>query len=376
MAGIYIHIPFCQSKCYYCDFTSFTHKEKVFSHYIEALKKEISLYKTKNTTIKTIYFGGGTPSLLDSSYIEEVLNHLRENFSIEENAEITIEANPGTIHHKKIIHYKQMGINRISFGVQSIQDSILKNIGRIHSFLDVKENLLLAKHGGFLNINCDLIYGLPNQSLKDLKESIDYLAFMEIPHIAIYGLQIEENTVFHKLYQNNKLDLPSEDVVETMYDYMVDRLINLGYERYEISNFAKDNKYGKHNLAYWQDIEYFGFGAAAHGYLKKMRYNNISSVEDYINKLNNDEKVIEEKHVINKKENIEEYAFLSLRTKWGIDKKIFLAKFSICVNDLYGKVIEDLKNKDLVVEDENNIYLTTKGMKYGNLVFEKFLLDL
>lgn len=285
--GIYIHIPFCRQKCFYCDFTSFRADQldkKIYQHYTDALCQEMALYQElfPDICIDTIYFGGGTPSIMPQEFIQRILTQLQQLFFVKEDAEITLEANPGTVSMQKLTVYKQTGINRLSIGVQAVQDELLQRIGRIHTIEMAEQAVREAHDAGFKNISVDLIYALPGQTLPMLKESIAWALAQSIQHISLYGLQIEDGTVFGRLYDAGKLTLPDEDTAEAMYDFLVNTLPEHGYRRYEISNFALPGCESRHNLRYWHDMPYLGFGAAAHGYYGRTRTQNPADLKTYL----------------------------------------------------------------------------------------------
>lgn len=377
--GIYIHIPFCKQKCFYCDFASTAKKvdKLLYEKYINALCQEITMYQAlfPDICIDTIYFGGGTPSILPSNLIIQVLNTVKENFTLNSDIEITLEANPGTVDIEKLQCFYQNGINRLSFGVQTVQDNLLQKIGRIHTIKEADIAIEMAQKIGFENISIDLMYGLPTQTIEMLKESVSWAVKKDIQHISIYGLQIEDNTVFGKLYNENRLILPTEEICEQMYDYLTEYLPRHNYQRYEISNFAKLGYESKHNLAYWQDKYYLGLGAGAHGYYKQKRVQNPFNIEEYIKKCNQKILPFINEEIVDKKAHIEEFCFLGLRMIKGIDKEIFKQKFNIDIENLYGKLLLNLEKDKLIINEKRYIYLTAKGMKFGNQVFSKFLLD-
>lgn len=286
--GIYIHIPFCQKKCSYCDFISFAGCEDKINQYIEALKKEIKNFLKQNEEfnnkfeINTIYLGGGTPSFIESKYIKEILNIIKNSFKIKNDVEITIEINPGTVNENKIKDYVEIGVNRVSLGLQSTHNRILKEIGRIHSFEDFLFTYKLIRKNGINNINIDLMLGLPNQSIEEFKESVNKIIELQPEHISVYSLILEEGTPMYKLYDENKLNIPSEEMERQMYWYAKKTLENNSYIHYEISNFSKKGFESKHNLNCWKQEEYIGFGLAAHSYMEGKRYCNIKNLENYI----------------------------------------------------------------------------------------------
>ena len=377
--GIYIHIPFCMQKCLYCDFVSYINKSECVKEYINCMIKEIQSYDFKKYNITTIYIGGGTPSFIESDYIKEIINviqnKLEKNDTRWEDIEITIEANPGTVTLEKLNDYKTAGINRISLGLQATQDRLLKQIGRIHNYKDFLEAYELLKRVGFNNINVDLMIGLPNQSIKDLKESLEKIIKLNPNHISVYSLIIEEGTPISKLLDEEKIKLPDEEIERQMYWYVKNKLELNGYNHYEISNFSKKGKESKHNLNCWKQKQYIGIGAAAHSYFKDIRYSNTNNIEEYIKNIkeNNIEKnrKIEEKQTIEDKKN--EFMMLGFRMIEGVNIADFKAKFVDNPLYVYREKIKKLTDEGLIEVDLNNIKLTNKGLDLANVVFEEFI---
>ena len=377
--GIYIHIPFCKQKCYYCDFVSYANKEEKIQEYIKCLQKEIGIesekYKNEEYEITTIYIGGGTPSFIDASYIERIINTIKQNYKLYENPEITIEVNPGTTNEEKIKKYKDIGINRISIGLQTTKDNLLKQIGRIHTYEEFLKCYQIVQKIGIDNINVDLMLGLPNQTLEDLKESLREVINLKPNHISLYSLILEENTVLENKVSKNELELPSEDIERKMYWETKKILEQNGYIHYEISNFAKKEYESKHNLNCWNQKEYLGFGVAAHSYIKNKRYCNTNNIEEYIKnvqngKILNNRKICE---IQNKIEEQKEYMLLGLRKIQGIDIQEFKNKFIDNPIYIFHKELEKLVNEDLIEIDLNKIKLTSKGLDFANLVWEEFV---
>lgn len=377
--GIYIHIPFCMQKCLYCDFVSYINKSECVKEYINCMIKEIQSYDFKKYNITTIYIGGGTPSFIESDYIKEIINviqnKLEKNDTRWEDIEITIEVNPGTVTLEKLNDYKTVGINRISLGLQATQDRLLKQIGRIHNYKDFLEAYELLKRVGFNNINVDLMIGLPNQSIKDLKESLEKIIKLNPNHISVYSLIIEDGTPISKLLDEEKIKLPDEEIERQMYWYVKNKLELNGYNHYEISNFSKKGKESKHNLNCWKQKQYIGVGAAAHSYFKDIRYSNTNNIEEYIKNIkeNNIEKnrKIEEKQTIEDKKN--EFMMLGFRMIEGVDIADFKAKFVDNPLYVYREKIKKLTDEGLIEVDLNNIKLTNKGLDLANVVFEEFI---
>lgn len=370
--GIYIHIPFCKQKCYYCDFTSFCGKDNLIEKYVEALKKEIELENIKSK-ITTVYIGGGTPSYIDSKYIKQIINKVKEK-NISSSAEITIEVNPGTVTEEKLRDYKDCGINRLSIGLQTTQDVLLKEIGRIHDFAEFLNTYQLARKIGFNNINVDLILGLPNQRIVDLKESLSKIIELNPEHISVYSLIVEENTPISKMIEKGELVLPDEELERNMYWYVKNTLEIEGYEHYEISNFARSGYCSKHNMNCWEQQEYIGFGIAAHSYRDITRYSNTENIEEYIENINTGKidhnKII---HEIQKEDDTKkEYMLLGLRKIKGIQISDFKNKFGDNPIYLYRSELKKLVDEKLIKVDENDIKLTAKGLDLANLVWEEF----
>ena len=379
--GIYIHIPFCKQKCYYCDFVSYSNKCIEVKEYIESLKKEIEEFDFSNYKVTSIYIGGGTPSYIDSIYIVEILSELKEKLKCNliefKDIEITIEVNPGTVDTKKLNDYKKLGINRLSIGLQSTKNDILKKIGRIHTYQEFLEIYKLARETGFKNINIDLMIGIPGQKIGDLKNTLQDIIKLEPEHISVYSLIIEENTPIEKMLENGEIKLPDEDLERNMYWYVKNTLELNGYNHYEISNFAKLGKESRHNLNCWNQEEYIGFGVAAHSYLNGIRFSNTINVEEYIQHIENNRKEeniqIEESQSLEDKKN--EFMMLGFRKIQGVDIARFKEKFIDNPILLYRENLNKLVEEGLIEVDLNHIKLTNKGIDLANLVFEEFVDD-
>lgn len=379
--GIYIHIPFCKQKCYYCDFVSYSNKCSEVKEYIESLKKEIEEFDFSNYKVTSIYIGGGTPSYIDSIYIVEILSELKEKLKCNliefKDIEITIEVNPGTVDAKKLNDYKKLGINRLSIGLQSTKNDILKKIGRIHTYQEFLEIYKLARETGFKNINIDLMIGIPGQKIGDLKNTLQDIIKLEPEHISVYSLIIEENTPIEKMLENGEIKLPDEDLERNMYWYVKNTLELNGYNHYEISNFAKLGKESRHNLNCWNQEEYIGFGVAAHSYLNGIRFSNTINVEGYIQHIENNRKEeniqIEESQSLEDKKN--EFMMLGFRKIQGVDIARFKEKFIDNPIFLYREKLNKLVEEGLIEVDLNHIKLTNKGIDLANLVFEEFVDD-
>ena len=384
--GLYIHIPFCRQKCFYCDFPSFAGREKKIDKYLQALEQEFALLRqrlyqkdnVRDTESKfaprTIYIGGGTPTALNAHQLKKLLEIVQKYVTVAKAEEFTVEMNPGTVDREKLLLLQQAGVNRLSVGVQSFDDHCLQKIGRIHTAQDAVNTIELAHNLGFDNISLDLIYGLPQQDREILTQSVERALTLPVQHISIYGLQLEEGTAFQRMADMGKLQLPTDELVETMYDYIVEKLPEAGYQRYEISNYALPGYESKHNLSYWQDVDYLGLGSGAHSYWQGTRYENPRSIDDYISALEVGRLPSTLEEQVDRQAHMEEYCFLGLRTAAGIDKNLFQQKFGVDLFTVYGRTIEKLVAQDLLQHTASGIALTTLGMKYGNQVFGEFLL--
>ena len=371
--SLYIHIPFCKQRCFYCDFPTFAGKERFREDYVEALIKEIE-DKCSNYLIKTIFIGGGTPSYLEEKELEKLLIAVSK-LNLSDKLEYSIECNPGTVNEDKLKIMKKYGINRISFGLQSCNNQLLKKIGRIHTFKEFLENYNLARKIGFNNINIDLMYGLPNLTIQDWKDTLEKISELRPEHISAYSLIIEEGIAFYKLYEKDKLELPSEDDERVMDKLTKDILKSNGYHQYEISNFALPGKECEHNKVYWSLEEYIGVGSASSSYIDGYRLVNISNINDYIEKINNNISVVIDKYENTIEDEMEEFVFMGLRMVSGIDLLKFKKKFGVDINSIYKEVIEKNIKDGLLVVEENKMFLTAKGMELSNSVMSDFILD-
>ncbi|MDU5261421.1 MAG: radical SAM family heme chaperone HemW [Clostridium celatum] len=371
--SLYIHIPFCKQRCFYCDFPTFAGKERFREEYIDALIKEIK-DKCSDYLIKTIFIGGGTPSYLEENDLEKLLITVSK-LNLSDKLEYSMECNPGTVSESKLKIMKKYGVNRISFGLQSCNDNLLKKIGRIHTLEEFLENYNLARKIGFNNINIDLMYGLPNLTIQDWKNTLEKICELKPEHISAYSLIIEEGTVFYKLYEKDKLELPSEDDERIMDKITKDILKANGYHQYEISNFALDGKECEHNKVYWSLDEYIGVGSASSSYIDGYRFTNTSDINDYIEKISNNISVVIERYENSIKDEMEEFVFMGLRMVSGIDLLKFEKKFGVDINSIYKEVIEKNIKDGLLVVEQNKMFLTAKGMELSNSVMSDFILD-
>ena len=371
--GIYVHIPFCKKKCDYCDFISYCGKDDLIEKYVDSVKKEIEHVKIKSE-ITTIYIGGGTPSYIDSKFIVQILENIKEK-NVAQDTEITIEVNPGTVTQEKLQDYIDCGINRISIGLQTTNDELLKQIGRIHNYEQFLETCKMAKKVGFKNINVDLMLGLPNQRISDLKESLENVLKLAPKHISVYSLIVEDGTPIAIKIENGKLKLPDEELERNMYWYVKNTLELNGYKHYEISNFAKKGYESKHNMNCWNQMEYVGIGTAAHSYRDITRYSNTEDIKEYIKNVQKGEfeknRII---HEIQKEEDSKkEFMLLGLRKIDGIKISEFKNKFGDNPIYLYRKELKKLSDEKLIIIQDDNIRLSNKGIDLANLVWEEFV---
>ena len=370
--ALYIHIPFCKQKCLYCDFTSFAKLDGYMEEYIDALNKEI-IDRCKGYKIKSLFIGGGTPTYLDDVSLQKLMNIIKK-LDFTGDVEKSMECNPGTVDKNKLEIIKEGGINRLSFGLQTTKNSLLKKIGRIHSYEEFKKNYKLAREIGFNNINIDIMFGLPDQSLEDYEESLNEIADLQPEHISAYSLIIEEGTPFYKLFQDNKLNLPNEDTERDMYSNTKKNLQAKGYIQYEISNYAKDGMECFHNKVYWKVEEYIGVGLGASSFIDNKRIKNIENLDEYIDKVKNAKCIFEEVYVNTNKDNIEEFMFMGLRMIKGIEEKEFQKRFGVSVDSVYEEVLNNNINKGLLERAKGRIYLTEKGIELSNYVMSDMIL--
>ena len=370
--SLYIHIPFCKQKCFYCDFPSYANLDNLREDYINALCKEIE-NKAGEYLIKSIFIGGGTPSYLNSIEIEKILLAINK-LKLDKNVEFTMECNPGTMDEEKLKTMLRGGVNRISMGLQAVQNHLLKEVGRIHSFNEFKENFMLARKLGFKNINVDLMFGLPNQKVEEWRESLEVISSLEPEHISAYSLIIEEDTAFYKLWENNNLLLPSEDEEREMYEITKSILKKYGYRQYEISNYAKDGYECYHNKVYWKYYNYLGLGSSSTSFIDGKRTKNIVNVKEYIENINLGKDVYEEVSINSLQDSMEEFVFMGLRMLDGISLKEFNKRFGVNIESIYKKIIDKNIDKKLLVLENDKLKLTEKGVEVSNSVMSDFII--
>ena len=366
--GLYIHIPFCVRKCKYCDFVSFTGQTSRFSQYVDRVIKEMNNYP--HVSVDTVYIGGGTPSVLSDYDIKRLMNACYENFDILNNAQISIEANPKTVNDSKLSVMLESGINRISIGVQSFVDEELEFLGRIHNAKEASDTIESAKRAGFKNINIDLMSGLPNQTLDTFKTSLDIAAEHDVEHISCYSLILEEGTPLYDAYKNNAFSILDDDTDREIYSFTKRYLQNYGFNRYEISNYAKEGYESKHNLKYWHCDEYIGLGVAAHSYVNNERYSNTTDLNKYLSC----ENTVCEKNILTKTDAMEEFVIMGLRTSEGICEDEFYRRFKKNLNDVYGTVLDKFIKSEHMQRDQNRYFLTDKGIDVSNSVMCEFII--
>jgi oxygen-independent coproporphyrinogen-3 oxidase len=374
----YIHIPFCQHICHYCDFNKVFIERQPVEQYLQYLEKEIvnTINKTPFEQMKTIFVGGGTPTALNMEQTEhllEIINRRLRPFA--PNCELTFEANPGDLPKEKLNLLLEGGVNRISFGVQTFRDELLQKIGRKHTREDAFVAIREAQEVGFTNINVDLIYALPTQTIEDVRETLDIAFTLGVQHFSAYSLIVEPKTVFYNLMNKGKLRLPGEDHEARMYEIVMDEMEKHGYKQYEISNFSKEGYESRHNLTYWDNEEYYGFGAGAHSYVNGERIQNVGPLKQYFTKIDESGLPYLDVHEVTRQEKMEEELFLGLRKTAGVSKIEFRKKFGVEMNEIFAKQLIHNKEHELLQETNTHVCLTRKGKLLGNEVFQSFLVD-
>ena len=373
----YIHIPFCSHICYYCDFNKVFIEGQPVDEYVDLLVREMQLRAKAHPIfpLETLYIGGGTPSTLTPKQLATLFEGIHRYLPLEKNCEFTMELNPDDGQMERLEVMKEYGVNRISMGVQSFNDELLKKIGRKHSKKTVLESIGNARKLGFENISIDLIFRLPQQTIQDFEDSLKIAMDLDLPHYSIYSLILEQKTVFYNLMRQGKLPLPTQDEEADMFQLAMDSMESFGRHHYEISNYALPGFESRHNLHYWKADEYLGFGAGAHGYLNQERYQNFGPIQHYLGPLRNSQLPILQKDVLSKKSQMEEFMFLGLRKMSGVSNQEFKRRFGRNINDIYQEIIEELLEQELIQLTKEGIALTHKGKFLGNNVFQAFLLE-
>ena len=368
----YVHIPFCTQICYYCDFSKVFIKNQPVDSYLEHLLEEFRSYDIQK--LRTLYIGGGTPTALSAPQLEVLLDGLTKNLDLSVLEELTIEANPGDLDADKIAVLKSSAVNRVSLGVQTFDDKMLKKIGRSHLEKDIYENIDRLKLAGFDNISIDLIYALPGQTMEQVKENVAKAIGLDIPHMSLYSLILENHTVFMNRMRRGKLPLPKEELEAEMFEYIIAELEGAGFEHYEISNFSKPGFESRHNLMYWDNAEYYGIGAGASGYVNGVRYKNHGPIRHYLSAVEEGNARITEEH-LSQKEQMEEEMFLGLRKKSGVSMARFEEKFGRSFDGLYGKIVKELVQQGLMQIEGDRVRMTKRGLFLGDTVAERFILE-
>ena len=371
-SSAYVHIPFCTQICYYCDFSKVFIKNQPVDAYLEHLIQETRSYEIGK--LRTLYIGGGTPTALSAQQLAYLLTELPKVMDLSEVEEFTIEANPGDLDPDKIAVLKESQVNRVSLGVQTFDNKMLKKIGRSHQEQDIYDNVRHIKQAGFDNISIDLIYALPGQTMDQVKENVAKAIDLDIPHMSLYSLILENHTVFMNRMRRGKLPLPKEELEAEMFEYIIEELEKAGFEHYEISNFSKPGFESRHNLVYWDNAEYYGLGAGASGYVDGIRYKNHGPIRHYLEAVEAGKARITEEH-LTLEEKMEEELFLGLRKKTGVSKARFEEKFGISFDQRYGQVVASLTEQGLLVPDDKQVRMTKRGLFLGDTVAEKFILE-
>lgn len=373
--GLYVHIPFCERKCNYCDFYSLAKSDDLEKSYVNALLKEIESYKSMcmDYQVDTIFIGGGTPSYLKSSNIGLILEQIRHNYRVDYNVEITIEANPNSITYEKIYNYKSYGVNRISIGIQSLDEKVLKLIGRLHSAEEALKAIDVVKTAGITNINTDVMFNIPGQSVESVIDTLRQLIAKNVEHISFYSLKLEEGTPLYKMEEKGIITMIDDEKERAIYYASREYMIENGYKQYEISNFAREGFECKHNEKYWMGGAYLGFGPFSHSLFNNKRYCNISDIKLYIDNIDNPSVYRQLDEVLDEKDLIFEFIMLRLRMNRGIVIDDFKKSFGRDIFDLYKKQIDKLVNEKLLIIDDKSIRLTKRGIDVSNYVFEEFM---
>lgn len=368
----YVHIPFCTQICYYCDFSKVFIKNQPVDAYLQALIREFRSYDI--TELRTLYIGGGTPTSISAVQLDYLLTELIRDLNLNTLEEFTIEANPGDLTVDKIEVLQKSAVNRVSLGVQTFNDKHLKRIGRSHNEAQIYSTIDALKTAGFQNISIDLIYALPGQTMDDVRNNVAKALSLNIPHLSLYSLILEHHTVFMNKMRRGKLHLPTEDLEAEMFEYIISEMERNGFEHYEISNFTKPGFESRHNLMYWENVEYYGVGAGASGYLDGIRYRNRGSIQHYLKGVSEGNARLSEE-VLSKNEMMEEELFLGLRKKEGVSIGKFEQKFGTSFEKRYGQIVQELQSDGLLKENNGFIQMTKKGLFLGDTVAEKFIVE-
>lgn len=375
--GLYIHIPFCVKKCAYCDFLSWKGSDEEREAYVQALEKEISSYSefAKDYRVSTVFFGGGTPSVLEGEQTERILKKIRDTFRVEKDAEITLEMNPGTAQKEKLLLYRELGINRLSIGLQSVKNENLKLLGRIHTYGDFLDSYRMAREAGFDNISADLISSLPGQTLEEWKEELEILQETPLEHISVYQLIIEKGTEFYEKYGEHEELLPDEETSREIYLWTGKYLKEHGFEQYEISNYARPSRKSRHNLRYWERKDYLGLGLGAASMVHNIRMSNTRDWEKYIEGSQNPKRLREEVEFLEEPRQMEEFMFLGLRKTEGVSRKEFRRTFGRDLDMVYEKALQKHLENGMLEASKDRIRLSQAGILVSNQVLSDFIFD-
>ena len=373
--GLYIHIPFCRQKCLYCDFPSWAGKEGQMQAYVDALTAEIQAQGKRyaNREVISVFFGGGTPTALEIPMLAQLMRAVSESFRGAADAEITTEANPGTLSFEMAAALKKMGFNRLSMGVQAWQNSILRSLGRIHTIEEFLENYHAVRQAGFENVNVDLMFALPGQTMAEWQETLRHIVALEPEHISAYSLILEEGTPFCESYREGELHPVSEETDREMYHWAVDHLAEQGYRQYEISNFARAGRQSRHNCIYWRAEEYLGMGLGAHSYMDGVRFHNGYDLQAYISAEGNPLRLREDAERLTEADALAEFMFLGLRLTEGVSFARFRQRFGKEMDAVYGRELRELTGLGLLVREKDGVRLSRRGVDVSNFVFERFL---
>jgi oxygen-independent coproporphyrinogen-3 oxidase len=371
----YLHIPFCHHICHYCDFNKVFFENQPVDQYIEAMEKEMehTVERHGKVPLRSIFVGGGTPTALTASQLDHFLRVTRKHLSLAEGGEFTFEANPNELTGEKLQLLKDYGVNRLSIGVQTFNDKLLKGIGRVHTKNEAIQTIEAARKEGFQNLSLDLMYNLPGQTMEDFFETLEQAFQLDVDHMSAYSLIIEPKTVFYNLMRKGQLHVPPQEEEAKMYDVLMKEMENYGFHQYEISNFAKAGFESRHNLTYWNNEDYYGIGAGAHSYVQGVRRANIGPIQKYMDAVFKNGLAHTEEHTVTKAEMMEEEMFLGLRKTEGVSKEVFKQKYGVELNDIFGEQIQEQIKKGLLQENDASIFLTRQGRFLGNEVFQVFI---
>ncbi len=374
--GIYIHIPFCKSKCLYCDFSSFPGQEQFFTSYLEAILKEITLQAKripKSLSADSVYFGGGTPAYFPDPFIEALMCTIRRNIPLNENSEITVEMNPENGSMEKFSHYLRLGINRLSIGFQSLDDHILSKLGRTYDSEEALRSFWMARAAGFSNISVDMIAGLPGHTVDSFHKEMEMVVSLKPEHISLYLLECDRRTQLVQLIEKGTMSVPNEDTMVQLYEMATNFLLEKGYIHYEISNFSKPSKESHHNTKYWTDKSYIGFGSSAHSYVEGRRYSNVKEFKEYIRRMTLQENAMDHGDPFKIEKRVSEALLTGLRLIKGIEISDVMRKYGIDIMERYGSEISHLAKKGLLEKEGQTLRLTHKGIIFSNEVFSHFV---